>query len=40
MADAGADADTLTELDARLRALVAEKEDVEAEWLQAAEIAD
>jgi ABC transport system ATP-binding/permease protein len=39
MADAGADADRLTELDARLRTVRAEQDDVEEQWLAAAELA-
>ena len=39
MADAGADADRLTKLDAELRAIQAEQDDVEAQWLEAAELA-
>jgi ATP-binding cassette subfamily F protein uup len=37
MADAGADADRLTELDAQLRAVRAEQDEVEEQWLAAAE---
>jgi ATP-binding cassette subfamily F protein uup len=37
MADAGADADRLVELDAQLRAVRAEQDEVEEEWLAAAE---
>ncbi|HEX4703447.1 MAG TPA: ABC-F family ATP-binding cassette domain-containing protein [Pseudonocardiaceae bacterium] len=37
MADAGADADRLTELDAQLRTVRAEQDDVEEQWLAAAE---
>jgi ATP-binding cassette subfamily F protein uup len=40
MADAGADADRLTELDAQLRAVLAEQEEAEEEWLAAAERID
>jgi ATP-binding cassette subfamily F protein uup len=40
MADAGADADRLTELDAQLRAVRAEHDELEEEWLSAAELVD
>ncbi|HEX5406325.1 MAG TPA: ABC-F family ATP-binding cassette domain-containing protein [Pseudonocardiaceae bacterium] len=40
MADAGADADRLTELDAQLRAVLVEQEAAEEEWLAAAERID
>jgi ABC transport system ATP-binding/permease protein len=39
MADQDADADRLTELDTQLRTVRAEQEDVESEWLLAAEAA-
>jgi ATP-binding cassette subfamily F protein uup len=37
MADAGADADRLVELDAQLKTVLAEQDEVEEEWLAAAE---
>jgi ATP-binding cassette subfamily F protein uup len=40
MADAGADADRLTELDTRLRAVQAEQSEAEDEWLTTAESAE
>jgi ATP-binding cassette subfamily F protein uup len=40
MADVGADADRLTELDAQLRAVRAEQDEIEEQWLAAAEKAD
>ena len=40
MADVGADATRLTELDAQLRAVRAEQDEVEEQWLAAAEKAD
>jgi ATP-binding cassette subfamily F protein uup len=39
MAGAGADANRLTELDAELRAVLAEQEELEEQWLAAAELA-
>jgi ATP-binding cassette subfamily F protein uup len=40
MADAGADTDRLVELDAQLKAVRAEQDEIEQEWLAAAERAD
>ncbi len=40
MADVGADASRLTELDAQLRAVRAEQDEIEEQWLAAAEKAD
>jgi ATP-binding cassette subfamily F protein uup len=40
MVAAGADPDKLTALDAELRAVLAEQEDVEAQWLAAAEVSE
>jgi ABC transport system ATP-binding/permease protein len=39
MAEAGANTDRLIELDAQLRTIRAEKEEIETQWLEAAEIA-
>jgi ATP-binding cassette subfamily F protein uup len=40
MVKAGADADRLTALDAELRTVLVEKDEVEQEWLEAAEVAE